>query len=113
MDYSDLMKLVNAGFTKSEILAITGNANSVPAAVPDPIPEPEAAAPDPEPVPEVKPEAPAPVEQSAIDKLTAEVTRLTALVQKSNLLQAEQPAMEPPKAEDILASIIYPSHKGE
>ena len=120
MTYSELMKLVNAGFTKQEILAITGQLNAAPAKAPDPVPEPEPAkAPDPVPDPEpVK--APDPVPdpipdptQSALDLLTAQVTKLTTLVQRSNILNSEQPELKQQTAEDIVASIIFPSFKGD
>ena len=104
MTYQELMKLVNAGFTKQEILAITGQLNAEPAKAPDPVPDPEPAkAPDPVPDPT----------QSAIDQLTAQVTKLTTLVQRSNILNSEQPELKQQTAEDIIASIIFPSYKGD
>ena len=115
MTYQELMNLVNAGFTKQEILAITGQLNAEPAKAPDPVPDPEPAkAPDPAPDPEPA-KAPDPVPdatQSAIDQLTAQVTKLTTLVQRSNILSSEQPEMKQQSAEDIIASIIFPSFKG-
>lgn len=116
MNYSELMKLVNAGFTKQEILAITGQLNAEPAKAPDPVPEPEPAkAPDPVPEPEpAQAQDPVPdPTQSAIDQLTAQVTKLTTLVQRSNILNSEQPELKQQTAEDIVASIIYPSYKGD
>ena len=110
------MKLVNAGFTKQEILAITGQLSAEPAPepakAPDPVQEPDPVkAPDPEPA-----KAPDPVPdptQSALDQLTAQVTKLTTLVQRSNILNSEQPELKQQTAEDIIASIIYPSFKGD
>ena len=99
MNYQELMKLVNAGFTKQEILAITGQINA------EPKPEP-LKAPDPE--PEKAPDQ----NQAAIDKLTEQVTKLTTLVQRSNILASEQPEIKQQSAEDIIASIIFPSFKG-
>lgn len=108
MNLNDLMKLVNAGFTKEEILAMVGSQPAAPAPEPTPAPEPEKpAAPDPEPE---KPAAPDPA-SDAIAKLTQQVTQLTTIVQQSNLLRAEQPNITPEKPEDIIASIIYPSFK--
>ena len=104
MTYSELMKLVNAGFTKQEILAITGQLNAEPAKAPDPVPEPEPAK-APDPVPDAT--------QSALDQLTAQVTKLTTLVQRSNILNSEQPELKQQSAEDIVASIIFPSYKGD
>lgn len=111
MTYQELMKLLDAGFTKQEILAITGQLNAEPAKAPDPAPSPEPEkAPEPEPA-----KAPDPVPdptQSAIDQLTAQVTKLTTLVQRSNILNSEQPEIKQQSAEDIIASIIFPSFKG-
>lgn len=112
MKPEDILKLVNAGFSKSEILAICGQ--QVQEAAPAPEPEP---APAPDPVPDTVPDpepqpAPAPDPASeAIAKLTQQVTNLTNLVQKSNLLRSEQPAIKETKPEDIIASIIYPTYK--
>lgn len=122
MNYSELMKLVNAGFTKQEILAITGQLNAEPSPepakapdpVPDPVPDPEPAK-APEPIPEPA-KAPDPVPdptQSALDQLTAQVTKLTTLVQRFNILNSEQPELKQQTAEDIVASIIFPSYKGD
>lgn len=120
MTYQELMKLVNAGFTKQEILAITGQLNAEPSPEPakaqDPVPDPEPAkAPDPVPDPEpAKAPEPQPDQnQAAIDKLTEQVTKLTTLVQKSNILMSEQPELKQQTAEDIVASIIFPSYKGD
>lgn len=116
MTYQELMKLVNAGFTKQEILTITGQLTAEPAKAPDPVPEPEPVkAPDPATDPEPA-KAPDPVQQdptqSAIDQLTQQVTKLTTLVQRSNILNSEQPEIKQQSAEDIIASIIFPSFKG-
>lgn len=109
MKMNDLMKLVNAGFTKAEIMALAGAEKEAPEPVkaPDPEPEPVKAL-DPEPV---KPEPEVDPASDAIAKLTAQVTQLTTIVQQSNLLRAEQPNINPETAEDIIASIIYPSYK--
>lgn len=108
MKPEDILKLVNAGFSKSEIMAICGQQIQEAAPAPEPEPEP---APDPVPDPEPQP-APAPDPASeAIAKLTQQVTNLTNLVQKSNLLRSEQPVIKETKPEDIIASIIYPTFK--
>ena len=109
MEINDVMKLVNAGFSKEEIMALAGMAKQEPEPkpAPEPIPDPE---PKPEPTP--APEVPAPDPAAdAIAKLTAQVTQLTTIVQQSNLLRAEQPNIKPEKPEDIIASIIYPTFK--
>lgn len=109
MTKEDVLKLVNAGFSKDEIIALVGPA------VPDPKPEPEPApTPEPQPVPEpaAAPQPAASPEQAdAIAALTQQVANLTALVQKSNMLRMEQPEVKPESAEDIIANIIYPTYK--
>ena len=108
----DVLKLVNAGFSKDEIGKMFSGSYE-PQAPAAPI-EPQAPAAPAEPKPNL-PEPEAPLEpspeQSAIDKLTAEVTRLTAIVQKSNLLSAQQPEVKPITGEDIISQIIFPSYK--
>ena len=101
MTKEDILKLVNAGFSKDEIIALVGSS------VPDPKPEPE---PVPEPAASQQP-APAPEPSDAISALTQQVANLTALVQKSNMLRMEQPEVKPESAEDIIANIIYPTYK--
>ena len=119
MNTSDIMKLVNAGFTKAEIQAMASADNPAPAPAPaaDPAPAPAPSpAPAPAPAPADDPApapAPAPADPAgdAISKLTAEVTRLTTLVQKSNLLNSEQPQLKRETPEDVIASIIFPTFK--
>ena len=113
MKPEELLKLVNAGFTKQEIMAMFGTApEPAPAPAPEPAPAPAPApAPDPEPEPAAAP-APDPASE-AIAKLTQQVSNLTSIVQRSNLLMSEQPVIKDTKPEDIIASIIYPSFKAE
>lgn len=111
MNTSDIMKLVNAGFTKAEIQAMAAADAPAPAPAPaaDPAPAPAPApADDPAPAPAPAPSDPA---GDAITKLTAEVTRLTTLVQKANLLNSEQPQLKRETPEDVIASIIFPTFK--
>lgn len=112
MTKEDVLKLVNAGFSKDEIIALVGPS------VPDPKPEPEPVpAPEPEPAPKpVEPIKQEDIKQAqetgnAIEALTQQVANLTALVQKSNMLRMEQPEIKPESAEDIIANIIYPTFK--
>ena len=109
MTKEDVLKLVNAGFSKDEIIALIGPT------APEPKPEPEPApTPEPQPVPEpaAAPQpAPSPEQADAIAALTQQVANLTALVQKSNMLRMEQPEIKPESAEDIIANIIYPTYK--
>lgn len=114
MKIEDILKLVNAGYNRSEIDAMLGA-----------VPEPAAVTPK---EPEISPapvevEQPAIIEQAtgteidptqkAISDLTAQITRLTTIVQRSNMLAAEQPDLKPVQADDIIASIIYPTYKAD
>ena len=111
MTKEDVLKLVNAGFTKDEIIALVGQTalDPKPEPAPTPAPEPEPT-PAPEPAPQPAP-APAPQPVDAISALAEQVANLTALVQKSNMLRLEQPEIKPESAEDIIANIIYPTFK--
>ena len=109
MTKEDVLKLVNAGFSKDEIIALVGPSVPDPKPEPAPSPTPE---PEPTPAPEPAPQpAPAPEQADAIAALTQQVANLTALVQKSNMLRMEQPEVKPESAEDIIANIIYPTYK--
>ena len=113
MRIEDVMKLVNAGFNKSEILAIAGAEATPPEPAQTPAePEPAPAAPEQDPQPTAAPAA-QPEQNAAIEQLTQQVANLTALVQKSNLFRMEQPAAAPDSAEDVIASIIYPTYAGD
>ena len=95
MNSKDLMKLVDAGFTKEEILQIAS------ASVYNPTPEPEAPAPE-------------PADNSTellnvMQGLTSQMNTLTRALQASNILRAEQAGTgKPDTVDDILATIINP-----
>ena len=102
MNSKDLMKLVDAGFTKEEILQIAS------ASVYAPTPEPEAPAPEP------AAPAPEPVDNNTellnvMQGLTSQMNTLTRALQASNILRAEQAGTgKPDTVDDILATIINP-----
>lgn len=102
MNSKDLMKLVDAGFTKEEILQIAS------ASVYTPTPEQEAPAPEP------AAPAPEPVDNSTellnvMQGLTSQMNTLTRALQASNILRAEQAGTgKPDTVDDILATIINP-----
>lgn len=108
MKATEILQLVNAGYTKAEI-----DAMELPetAAAPDPIPEP---------VPEAEPEpdkgAPQPPIKldpvnPEIQALTKQINDLVSAIQKSNLLNSNMPESPRESAEDILANIIAPTFK--
>jgi len=116
MKPEEILTLIGAGYTKAEIQAMEQSAPD-----PEPIaPAQEQPAPDPEPdqeQPAPEPEQPALKNNSTdeiakyITALTAQVSSLTKQIQRSNLLNAQQPpAPDADSAEKILASIITPKH---
>ena len=94
MKYDEIIKLLDAGYTRDEIL----NMQNDPA--PDPEPEP---APDPEPAP------------VSMDAIMSEVKDMFAEMKKEltamNILNSRQSADENKTSEDILATIINPTMK--
>lgn len=126
MDIKDLLALVNAGYTKEEIVQMTATTAPTPepAPVPTPVPEEkpvEAPAPAPvavaEPVAESKPQ-PQPVqapaqEQPTMAQIMESIAKLTSAVQANAIAQSVIPQglSNPPSAEDMLAEIIRPTFK--
>lgn len=104
MNMNELMKLVDAGFTKQEILQLAGAAQEPkeePKSEPAPQPAPQ---PDPEPAPQ-----PAPQPAYDMTALLAKMDEMTKAVQASNIAAGRQP--QPETADDILAAIIRPPRK--
>lgn len=112
MNINEVVTLLNAGFTREEILAMTSTPEPAPA--PEPVPAP---APAPEPVPAPVPAAdapepaPAPVPITGVqawDALMNEIVSLRQAVQAGNRYSAQQPENKPPDGEAVLANIIKP-----
>lgn len=118
MKPEEIITLINAGYTKAEIQAMEQPAPEPAQEQPAPEPEPDQEQPAPEPEqPAPEPEQPALKNNSTdeiakyITALTAQVSSLTKQIQRSNLLNAQQPpAPAADSAEKILASIITPKH---
>ena len=95
MKYEEIIKLLDAGYTREEILKMQD------AQVEDPASE------------EPKPEEPAPV---SMDAIMSEVKDMFAEMKKEltamNILNSRQSADESKTSEDILASIINPTKNG-
>lgn len=131
MDIKDILSLVNAGFSKEEIVQMTNPATPAPEPAPAPAPVPvlevkpvEAPAPVAvaEPVAEPKPVyTPAPVptskpEEPTMAQLMESIARLTSAVQANAIAQSVIPGglqttQNQPTAEDMLAEIIRPTFK--
>ena len=101
MKIDDVMKLINAGFTKDEIIKMTGETEVGS--------EPAAADPEPE-----KPSEPAAPEfKTVLDDFLKGFKSIAEDIKQSNIANSNMPAQEKTSAEQILASIIAPPKKGE
>ena len=107
MKASEILQLINAGYTKAEIDAMenpeTDAPDPIPAAAPEAEQEPE---PEPKPIQE-KPQTVNP----EIEALTNQINSLVSAIQRSNILNSQMPPEPAESAEDILASIITPTHR--
>ena len=125
---SDVLALVNAGFTKDEIMALLA---PTPAPVPTPTPEPTPApdpaptpapapAPDPAPAPAPAP-APTPAppiirtpddaSQEMFNNILNQMKALTQAVYQNNIIGSNNPLPTQRTAEDITAEIINPKQE--
>ena len=106
MEIKDIIALVNAGFTRDEIMTLMGPSS-------DPsIVAPEAAAEAPTPAAaEPAPEAPKPEPAPAVpdnSEVLAALKDLTQTIRKNAILRDTMRPSEQPSAVDILASVINP-----
>ena len=106
MDVKDILALINAGYTKAEISAMT--APQEPALNPDPTIQPE-----PEAVPVAEPPAVVPADNNAdLSALLAEVKQLRAAVQANALRSDSLPSLTKEDiATKILGEVINPTKK--
>lgn len=103
MNAESILKLVDAGFTKEDILALAGTAPPEKAEPPEDEPAPQ---PEPEPEPE-KPAQPDPNEER-YNELLAAMQKLTGAIQASNIQNSSNREEPPLSAEDILAEVVNP-----
>lgn len=107
MKAEDILKLIDAGFSHDEIIALDGPA--------DPEPEKEPAA-DPEPDQKQEPQqSPAPAEDpnaKRYDELLQAVQKLTGAIQAGNILNSNNRAEETKTAEQIMAEVLLPQKRG-
>ena len=106
MNAENILKLVDAGFTKEEILALAGTAEPEKAEPPKSEPAPQ---PEPEPEPE-KPAQPDPNE-TRYNELLAAMQKLTGAIQAGNILNSSNREDPQLSAEDILAEVVNPKPK--
>ena len=104
MEIKDIISLVNAGFTRDEIMTLTGPTSDPPIVAPEAAaetPTPAAA----EPAPEAPTPAPAVPDNSEV---LAALKDLTQTIRKNAILRDTMRPTEQPSAVDILASVINP-----
>ena len=107
MKAEDILKLVEAGFSKDEIIALNGPAESEPEKETTVDPEPEQT-PEPQ-------QAPAPAEDpnaKRYDELLQAVQKLTGAIQAGNILNSNNRAEETKTAEQIMAEVLLPQKRG-
>lgn len=109
MKASEILQLINAGYTKAEIDAMENPETDVQVSNMEPETTP-AAEPETPPDPKPTPETPQTVNPQ-IEALTQQINSLVSAIQRSNLLNSQQPQQPRESAEDILANIIQPTHK--
>lgn len=109
MDMQDILRLVQAGYSKEDI-----DKMQAPVSTPEPAPEPQPEAAQPEP----QPEAPVTVAQPEPDQpsmrdLMQSIAKLTSAIQANAIANSVIPggANTGISAEDAIANIIRPSYK--
>lgn len=107
MKAEDILKLIDAGFSHDEIIALDGPAEAEPVKEPTVDPEPEQT-PEPQ-------QAPAPAEDpntKRYDELLQAVQKLTGAIQAGNILNSNNRAEETKTAEQIMAEVLLPQKRG-
>lgn len=109
MEMQDILKLVQAGYTKEDIDKMTAPV-AAPAADPEPAPEPAPAA-EPSPAPAADP-TPDP-QQPTLKDLMLSISKLTSAIQANAIANSVIPGGpgQGPTAEDAIAEIIRPTLK--
>lgn len=104
MKIDDVMKLVNAGFSKDEIIKYFGDDERTPEATPEP---------EPAPAPEATPEpAPAPdAMKEVLDNFLNSFKTVVDDIKAANIAGSSMPEQHHDSAEEVLASIIAPPAK--
>ena len=104
MNIDSILKLVEAGFSKEEITAMTQTTQAQE--------EPKQDEPKTEPVKEetTKEE---PAQDKRYEELLSAMNRLTGAIQAGNILNSNNKEVKEPSAEDILAEVLSPSKGGK
>lgn len=110
MKSDEILKLLDAGFTKEEILRIDGvitddkKTDPEPEKKADPEPEPEKKA-DPEPEPQDT------KQQDMLQFIAEQFEKMTKSIQESNILISDNKKIDNKSAEQTLADIIAPPER--
>ena len=99
MNIDSILKLVEAGFSKEEITAMTQPAQAQE--------EPSQDEPKAEPVKE-EPVKEEPAQDKRYEELLSAMNRLTGAIQAGNILNSNNKEVKEPSAEDILAEVLSP-----
>lgn len=113
MNSADVIKMLNAGFTREEILNMDAAPAADPQQAPAPDPQPTPAA-EPQPSPAADPQPvsvpdPQPAPVPSWDRLMREFADLKRAVQAGNRNAAQQPAPVTMDGDTVLANIIAPT----
>ena len=112
MDIKDLMKLIDAGFTKDEIVRLLGDkpveeTKTTQTETKEEPKEPK----EPEKQEEEKKPESQPVNDPRLDDIIKGLQKVTETMQKTAVLDSRQPVQE--SVDDILARIIDPTYRKE
>ena len=106
MNKEEILKLVNAGYTKAEIEAMVSDQK------PEDKPEEKPEEPKPEEKPEVKPAETVSFTPDLMKEFTGAINGLSDMIKKSNMINdGYEPKTALEKGEEVLASLINPPVK--
>lgn len=109
MELSEIIKLLDAGFTKDDIMALQGTAPAAPAADPDPAP---ASDPDPAPASDPDDDQPGLSAMEAFNTLINKMNAKLDQIQAANIVNSSTGSPDQEEtAESVLQELIFPGSK--
>ncbi len=114
MNKEEILKLVNAGYTKAEIEAMSSDQKpeEKPKEKPEEKPEEQPKEQKPEKKDEVKPAEASPFTPDMIKEFTGAINGLSDMIKKSNMINdGYEPKSALERGEEVLASLINPPTK--
>lgn len=109
MELSEIIKLLDAGFTKDDIMALQGSPAAAPAAAPDPAP---ASDPDPAPAADPAEDQPGLTAMQAFNTLINKMNDKLDQIQAANIVNSSTGSPEQEEtAESVLQELIFPGSK--